>query len=376
MGEQYRKAISLQEITKASKQCCKGVGHKRSAQLWKLERCIRSESLQNAIKTGKYHPGHGKPFKIYEPKERDILPPLFRDRVWQRDMCNNGVYYDMTKSLMYDCPACRKNMGTEFAIFRMAAALEKYYRTYGDNKGYVDHWDVKKFFPSTYHEDSIDILDKKITEIAFKTHLFEVINSFEDPRPKEVIANDPKGIRGTGLGSPISQLVQLSILEGIDRQVTRMPDIFTEKRFMDDIIIVAHTKEALQKAGKIVVDECNKYGLKVINKSGTLKLSKGFYYLKKKFILTDTGKVLIIPEKEKFYKERRTLKKLKMDLDNGIVDMSYIHNHYESWISGLMYCDCRYQIFKMDNFYTKLFNERPVYKCMRKGRKRKCVTKH
>ena len=370
MGEQFDRAKSMKHLDKSAGKCCRGVGHKISAQTWKLERVVRCEALQDSVEHGNCTPGHGRPFKIYEPKERDILPPLFRDRVWQRSMCDAGVYEDMTRGLIYDCGACLKGKGTEFAVLRMVAALERFYRHYGDNRGVMRHLDVRKFFPSTYHADTKAILAEHVTEPEFLPHLYAIIDSFPDKRSAEEIAADPRGPRGTGLGSPISQLVQLAVLEDIDKAVSALPGVFAYQRYMDDITILTRTKEAADEAAALVVKMLARRGLSCTDKGGNNRLDKGFFYLKKKFILTETGKVLILPDKAKFYRERRALRDMKRRLDAGKITMKDVENHYESWVSGLMICNCGRRLKDMDAYYAALFRKRPCYKCKKKGRRK------
>lgn len=375
MGAQFDEAISLHALVKSAKRCCRGVGRKTSAQAWKLEPTARCEDLQHSIQTGKHRTGHGTPFKIYEPKERDILPPLFRERVFQNSMCVNGVYEDLTEDLIYDNGACQVGKGAEHAVRRTVCFLERAFRQEGHNNLIVRHLDVKKFFPSTPHSVSKDVLYTYVKDKAFLPYLEEVFDSFEDNRPIEIIYSDPFGIRGTGLGSPVSQLVQLSLLNKIDQTVIRMPEVFAYIRYMDDIVIICYTKEGSDKIADYIESECAKLGLSLTDKGGPTKVSKGFYFLKKKFILTSTGKVIVIPEHKKISKERRVLRELKRQLDSGEKTMQDVEAHYESFISGLMMLDCKSTILKLDKYYKEVFGVKPNYKCKYKSKRYKEMAK-
>lgn len=371
MGEIYNKSIRLDEISKGGRKCCVGVGNKPAAQAWKTENIEKCEALQYKIQSGHYKPGYGAPFKIYEPKERDILPPLFRDRVWQNTMCRNGVYDDLTKRLIYDCGACRKNMGTEFSLCRMVAALERFYRKYGDNHGIARHLDIRKYFPSTPEFESIETIHKYVHDDVIVGFLEDIFHGFKDERPVNVVRADKFGKRGTGLGSPISQLVQLALLTELDQMMVRDKSIDSYQRTMDDIVFLARDKKSADAAEKKIRDYIENLGFQMTDKGGNNKLSNGFFYLKKKFILTDTGKVLVIPQRQKFEKERRTLKKHKEQLDAGKMTMQDIHSRYECWISTMLLCDCGSRVKRIDDYFTNLFGERPIYKCKKKTRRRK-----
>jgi len=377
MGNQYDEAVRLQSLVKASRLCCCGVGHKKSAQGWKIEPTAKCEALQDLILSGKMKPGYGRPFKIYEPKTRDILPPLFRDRVWQRSMCINGVYDDMTRSLIYDNGACQVNKGTEQTLMRMVCLLERFYRKNGNNEGFARHLDVRKFFPSTPNVEAINTINRYVSEQEFIPHLEAIFHSFKDNRPAETIRNDPFGKRGTGLGSPVSQLVQLAILGDIDHGICRMDAVHGCSHYMDDFIILTQTKEAGDLAAQYVADKLADIGLTLSDKGGSKRMKDGFWFLKKKFILTGTGKVLILPGEDKFSKERRVLRALKSKLDAEQITMLDVENHYESWMSGLMILDAGRRIREIDSYYAKLFHKKPNYKCKRKSRRyRAMAIKH
>jgi hypothetical protein len=213
-----------------------------------------------------------------------------------------------------------------------------------------------------------------VSEREFIPHLEAIIHSFKDKRPAEVIQKDRFGERGTGLGSPISQLVQLAILNDIDHKICRMDGVQGYIRYMDDMAILTQTKEVGDLAAKYVADKLADIGLGLSDKGGNNRMEKGFWFLKKKFILTETGKVLVLPKKEKFSKERRVLRALKNKLDAGQITMLDVENHYESWISGLMILDAGRMIREMDRYYTKLFQKKPNYKCKKKSRRYRAMT--
>lgn len=368
---QFEKAISINELAKATKRCCKGRMCKDTARLWKLETTTKCVGLADSLEAGAYKPSHGGEFMIWEPKLRRITPPLFRDRVFQNSICNNGVYDDLTKFLIYDNNACQKGKGTEHAVLRMTAFLERYFRKFGNNRGYALHLDVKKYFPSTPHEIDKELVRKRISDRELIKQIEAIIDSFEDERSSEEIKNDSFGKRNIGLGSPISQLMQLALLNHIDQRVSRMDGVFAYSRHMDDIIVICISKETCKRVTDYVNSEMSMLGLTMTNKGGAHRLDRGFYYLQKKFILTDTGKVIILPKHSKITKERRILRELKRQVDGGEKTIQDVRRHYESFMSGLMLLNCRETIKRLDGYYEELFGEKPQYKCKPKSRRKK-----
>lgn len=127
-------------------------------------------------------------------------------------------------------------------------------------------------------------------------------------------------------------------------------------RYMDDIYIIDSDKNRLKNLYNKICNISDNLGL-FINKKKTriLKLNKGFVFLKMKYILTDTGKVIMIPSKDKIVRERRKLKKLRQKFDNNEISYDEIEKHYKSWRGGLEKYNSYYKLKNMDDLYNKLF---------------------
>ena len=92
-------------------------------------------------------------------------------------------------------------------------------------------------------------------------------------------------------------------------------------------------------------------------KTGVVKLSHGFTFLKTKVYLTDTGKIIRKPCHNAVVRERRKLKKQKKLLDAGIMDFADIRCSYSSWRGSMKYRNARKTVHSMDKLYDSLFIE-------------------
>ena len=364
MGEQFDEAVSMTELCRAIKQCKQGVSYKDGPMSWYLHRLTKAEELRRDILRGRYKLRPGTKVQIYRPKRREAVAPWFRDRVWQRSMCNNGVYDDLTRGLMYDNYACQVGKGTDLAIRRVVKFLQKIYRETGTNEGWVVHGDVHKYFPSTPQEELIELDKSVISEPLFLPYLAEIIRSVVDERSAEDIVADPFGKRGTGLGSQVNQLHQVALLSPIDHELKQFCKY--SQRYMDDFLIVDKRRDVCVRAEEVIKERLEALGLEYTNKSGIAPLNKGFYYLRHFFLLTETGKVIIRLHPETLRNERAALKGLKGALDRGEVDMAYVRQHYQCFIAQAEYSSGDGAIRSMDKFYTKLFREKPIYKRKRR----------
>ena len=105
----------MKELGKAVRQCKKGVADKDAPIEWYCHSLTKTKKLKDSITSGRYKARPGHKVEIYRPKRRTATAPYFRDRVWQRSMCNNGVYDDITKSFVLDNIAL-KNFVAEFVF--------------------------------------------------------------------------------------------------------------------------------------------------------------------------------------------------------------------------------------------------------------------
>lgn len=357
MGD-YDDAITAKELNKANRQCRRGVSDKDTPVDWELHSMLRCRKLKKSIVSGKYKPRRGVKVQIYRPKRRTAHAPFYGDRVWQQAMCNNGVYRDLTKSAILDNYACQKGKGTDLAIRRVVKALQTLHRMKPGEPVYGIHLDIKSYFPSTPHRVTKEHDRRVIHDKRYIPYLDDVIDNTRDERPTEEIAADPYGERGTGLGSRINQLNQVSLLSDLDHELKTFCRFYF--RYNDDFLIIDHDKAVIKQSRAVIEDHLVKIGLKMTVKE-EFKAEHGFCFLRKRFILTKTGKVIIRLHKKALADERKALRKLKRDLDAGLTDMEHVKAHYQSIVAYFEYAGDA-PIRAMDRYYTELFRRKPEYK--------------
>lgn len=363
MGEQFDKASSLNEITKGIRQCKCGTSHKDGPMEFYITALGSGERIQRDVLTGRYHARPGTPVEIWRPKRRTATAPWFRDRVWQRSMCNNGVYDDLTRGFIPENMACQKGKGTDLAIRTVVTMLQELHREAPGAPIWGEHLDIRKYFPSTPQEE-IKALDRaRITEPLFLPYLFEIIEMQQDPRSTEEIAADPYGKRGTGLGSQINQLNQVALPDELDHQIKAICPRYI--RYNDDFLLLDHSKEKILSARVTIEKWLAGKGLEMQDKGGLFRAQDGFYFLRKKFILKESGKIIIRLHPKALAEERETLRNLKRLVDKGERSMDQVKAHYQSWIANAEYAGDG-PIRTMDKFYTTLFRQKPDYKRKRR----------
>jgi hypothetical protein len=359
----FDEAVSLKELCKAAKQCRRGVSNKAGPVDFNIHRISSCKRLRDDILAGRYKVRPGTKVMIYRPKKRVATAPWFRDRTWQRAMCNNGVYDDLTKPFILDNIACQKGKGADMAIRRVIRMMQRLHRAAPGAPVYGVHLDVRKYFPSTPHDELKAMDRKRITDARFLPFLDEIIDSSKDERPREEIDADPFGERGTGLGSQINQLHQVSLLNELDHEIKCICREYI--RYNDDFLILSHDREIVEKARDVIREHLEKYGLTMTDKAGICKAEHGFYFLRKRFIMRSTGKIIIRLHPKALAEERKTLRGMKRCIEKGTRTMEDVERHYQSWVANAEYAGDA-PIRAMDRFCTMLFREHPKYKRKRR----------
>lgn len=94
-----------------------------------------------------------------------------------------------------------------------------------------------------------------------------------------------------------------------------------------------------------------------VNKKKTriVALRRGFTFLKTKFTLSDTGKVIMRPCRKSITLERRKLKKLKKKLDEGTITFEEVRQQYQSWKGYMKHKQSWRTVQNMNQLFNELF---------------------
>lgn len=301
-----------------------------------LKNCI---TLQNELRNDTYKISKYSIFIIREKKTRIIVSTRMRDRVVQRSLCDNYLYKELTKGFIYDNCACLIGKGTDFARNRLKCHMQRFYRKHGLD-GYVLKVDIHDYFGSTRHDVAKRAVAKRVKDEWAKAMVFDVIDSFTHIAPD----------RGMGLGSQITQLIQLAVLDDLDHEIKERMKIKYYVRYMDDFILIHHNKEYLKECLAIITERLHELSLELNTKKTDIQpIKHGVKFLGFKFILTNTGSVVLKILPKKASKERKKLKKLSKH-----VDKESLIECYKSWRSHVDKGNSYHVLCGMDNFFREL----------------------
>lgn len=344
MGKDYfDQAMSYGNLRKALKRCCRGVRWKDSVVGYELHAAQNTHKLRQEILEGKYRISPYQRFTIYEPKVREIVATRIADRQVQMALCEGGLYQDITEHFIHDNCACQRGRGTDYALKQVKIHLQRYWRENGP-EGWVLKCDVRKFFPSTRHEVAREAVAKRVEDPRARKMVFDVIDSFG-------------GEVGIGLGSQISQLVELAVLDDLDHYVKEQLRVRHYVRYMDDFILIHPEREYLEHCLEEIREQLRRIGLELNRKTTIYPLRQGVKFLQWRFIVTDTGKIIMRMSGKRLGRQRRRMRKIVQKELAGEVASGTLDNSFESWKANAERGNTRKQVRAMRAYYEKLKEE-------------------
>jgi len=200
---------------------------KYSAMLFKEDHITNLRKLRYDIMNGWYkHQGYIR-FMVYDPKERIIYAPTYRDKIVQH-MINNVLRDIYEPCFIYDSYACIRGKGNQSAVKRIQHFQNSAEAVY--DTPYHLKLDVSKFFYTINRDILKTILRKKITGIKTMYLLEQIIDSFDQPL-------------GLPLGNLTSQLFANIYLNEIDHLIKRKYKVKYYLRYADDMFLIVENKQ-------------------------------------------------------------------------------------------------------------------------------------
>lgn len=337
--------FSYDNLYKSYIKCRRNVGWKASTQRYMVQAPLNVYQTRQKLLKGKFKTSGFFEFDLYERgKKRHIRSVKIEERVVQRCLCDHALVPVIESTFVYDNGASIKNKGYHFAMNRMKRHLQYHYRKYG-NDGYILLFDFHHFFDNVSHE-----LVKKI-----------VADHFDDQRIIDLTYHfiEAFGDIGLGLGSQISQTLALASCNKLDHIVKEKLQVKCYGRYMDDGYLIHPDKEYLKECLQIIKEICDELGI-ILNEKKTqiVKLSHGFTWLKGRFYLTPTGKVVKKIYKRSVTRERRKLKKLKKFYDSGKVTANDVWCAFQSWRAYAYHFNAYHTIQNMEILYNQLYGKK------------------
>ena len=321
-----------------------GVAWKTSVQRYMLKRLPNITEARRKLLAGEKFTQPLRCFDLWERgKLRHIAAARFSERVIQKAVARTllPVYLP---TFTTGNSANMRGRGTQYAIDRLKRQLSRHYRRYG-REGWILLVDYADYFGSIPHAGVLAHAERLIPDRRVLGLVRQLVE-------REL------GDAGLGLGSEPNQLFAVSYPGRIDHWLEECSGVEATGRYMDDTYAISDDKHVLMDALDCIEQLSDDLGL-MLNRRKTkiVKLSRGFTWLKKKWSISPTGRIVVRPCRAGITRERRKLKKLARMVQAGIIPFESFDTSYWSWRGGLDHCDGRRTQRSMDALYWDLVRQ-------------------
>ncbi len=199
-------------------------GKRKKAACFEFDRHLGENlrALHDEINGGSYRPQPYFKFVIYEPKERVIYGPAFRDIVVQHAIYR-VIYPIFNRTFIATSFACRVGYGTHRASDYLQKALRD-----SPSGSYTLKLDVRKFFYSIDRAVLRRLIERKIKDVR----LVDLMMLYAE-------MDAPVGIP---IGNLLSQTYALIYLNPLDHFVKRELKAKRYVRYVDDFVLIGLTR--------------------------------------------------------------------------------------------------------------------------------------
>ncbi len=333
--------------------------------------------MQKELREGTYKQSKGSEFKLCEQGHLRLVKALnIRDTAMQHSLVNNCLQPALVPHMIHDNGASLKGKGISFTRRRFEQHLRWHYQRYG-REGYVLKIDFRKYFDNLDHDvirrefgayvkgsRELWILDKILeaneVDVSYAADGYRnrPFNNLEHEMvDKALLTGETMLKRSMGIGSVVSQIAGIYLPTRIDTWCKTVRQVHCYDVYMDDRIIIHPDKEFLRELLEEIKVIAKDLGVFIHErKTQIIKLSHDFTFLKTKYQLTETGKIIRRIPRDVVVRERRKLKKLAGFVERGEMTPQAFSEQYESWRGDKRKYNARRTLINMDILYKELIS--------------------
>jgi hypothetical protein len=347
--DDFGQITSADNLHAAFKRSKRGVSWKESVQRYEANALRNAAETRRALLAGESVQKGFREFTLNERgKTRHIKSVHISERVVQKCLCDRVLVPLLTRPLIHDNGASVKGKGVHFALRRLSCHLSRFYRSNGNsNEGFALLADFSRFFDSIDH----GILFKLLSRYIGDERVLDLTRRFVS------VFGTGKSL---GLGSQVSQVAAIFYPNKLDHFIKERLRILFYGRYMDDFYLIHADKEYLKHCLQEIRRVCRTLALDLNEKKTRIvKLSQGVEFLKGKYALLASGRILKLPGRDSALRMRRKLRKFKGLIEAGEMGFQDLRAAYQSWRGNYMRRFNAYHRVKcMDRLYNGLFVNR------------------
>lgn len=227
IGKLWDSIVDRNNLRSAFLRAIRGKRDRWEARRFAANLDVQLQSLADDLCRGTISVGVCNQFVIYDPKERVITAPCFRERVLHHALLHvcEPVF---ERWLIADTFACRRGKGREAALART--------RLFARSFPYFLTLDIRKYFDSVPHDLLLARLSRLIKDSQTLVLFGRIVRAFRGEQG-----------RGLPIGSLTSQHLANFYLGWFDRQVKEKFKVRGYVRYMDDMALWGTSTAELQR---------------------------------------------------------------------------------------------------------------------------------
>ena len=342
----FDETFSFRHLYLSGKKCTSNLLWKNSTQRFIGTLPLMVSEVREQLMAGTFK---GKGFIHFIVMERGKLRHIrsvhITERMVQKTLCDYCIVPVFSSAFVYDNGASLKGKGIDFSMDRLSTHLQRHFRRYG-RQGGVLLYDFSGYFDNAAHEPLFEESEHRLHDLRTR----ELSDSF-------IKAFGPVGL---GLGSQVSQTNALLLPNPIDHYIKEVLRIKGYGRYMDDGYLIHQDMAYLEYCRDELIRVCAERGL-VINpkKTRIVPLTKPITYLKTRFILTESGKVIRKMNKHSTKTARKKLRIFKKWVEAGKMSMSDVRCFYDSYHGHMERGNSHKILEKTDHYFKELYGFYP-----------------
>lgn len=334
----------LMPLVEGYKNAAKSSKRKRSTQNWMANLALNARRESRKLAKGIWKSRGYHRFKIKERgKWRDIQSAHISEKGIQNSFVNNCYVPIIEPHLIYDNGASLKNKGTDFSMRRFIRHLRDRIRKHGRN-GYIYFFDFSSYF-ATIDQDKLIAISK---QLIWDKRVMKTYETY----------TRAFGSHGIGLGSPVSQISALLYPNSADHLIKDRFGIRGYGRHMDDGYIICESYAQARLVSSAFRQECERLGI-IMNpkKCFIIRMDQPFKFLKTRFFITESGKIVARIGRQAIKKERHRLRCYRKFYDMKLMGYREIFLIFHSWIMSLNRKKLFHVYLNMIRYFNRLFPE-------------------
>lgn len=341
---EWDSVFGLIPLTEGYKKVSRASKDKTSTQIWMSNLTVNARKEQKKLADGTWKSPGFNCFSIKERgKWRDIQSAHISEKGIQNSFANNCFIPIIQPHLIHDNGASLKGKGTDFSLKRFVGHLEYHIKKYG-RKGGIFFFDFSSYFANILHQPLLDEAAKLILKERMCEMYEQISCAF--------------GSIGLGLGSQVSQISALFYPNGVDHLMKDQLGVEGYGRHMDDGYIICESIERLKEIARIFKEKCVELGIRMNpKKCRIIKLTKQFIFLKTRFFITESGKIIRRIARETARKERHRLRCFRRFVGMGVMSYQEAFLNFHSWLMSLTRGKAFHLRLNAIRYFNELFRD-------------------